>query len=62
MLSVFVLDFKNHNLNLIKFSSFFVHFSKSGVTDYYAQDDQHALHIARRIVKNVNYQKNPGVR
>ncbi|CAG2191305.1 E6.4.1.4B [Mytilus edulis] len=28
-----------------------LHCSKSGVTDYYAQDDEHALHIARRIIK-----------
>ncbi|RXG70137.1 Methylcrotonoyl-CoA carboxylase beta chain, mitochondrial [Armadillidium vulgare] len=34
-----------------------VHCSKSGVTDYYAQDDTHAIHIARRIVKNLNRKK-----
>ncbi|KAK2164139.1 hypothetical protein LSH36_68g06013 [Paralvinella palmiformis] len=34
---------------------------KSGVTDYYATDDQHALHLARRVVKNLNYNKSPQV-
>ena len=29
----------------------------SGVTDYYAVDDFHALHMARQCVKNINYQK-----
>ncbi|XP_063437598.1 methylcrotonoyl-CoA carboxylase beta chain, mitochondrial-like [Mytilus trossulus] len=38
-----------------------LHCSKSGVTDYYAQDDEHALHIARRIIKNINYCKDPKV-
>lgn len=28
--------------------------SKSGVTDYYALDDMHALHLARRAVRNLN--------
>jgi len=31
------------------------------VTDYYATDDQHALHLARRIVTNLNYVKKPMV-
>jgi len=30
---------------------------KSGVTDYYAVDDEHALHVTRRIVGNLNYEK-----
>ncbi|MBW01590.1 Methylcrotonoyl-CoA carboxylase beta chain, mitochondrial, partial [Eschrichtius robustus] len=30
---------------------------KSGVSDYYALDDNHALHLARKIVRNLNYQK-----
>lgn len=30
---------------------------KSGVTDYYAIDDEHALHLARRVVGNLNYEK-----
>uniref|UniRef100_A0A2C9L9Y5 CoA carboxyltransferase C-terminal domain-containing protein n=1 Tax=Biomphalaria glabrata TaxID=6526 RepID=A0A2C9L9Y5_BIOGL len=34
---------------------------ESGVTDHYAQDEVHALHIARRVVKNLNYRKDPGV-
>ncbi|XP_064644987.1 methylcrotonoyl-CoA carboxylase beta chain, mitochondrial-like [Lineus longissimus] len=38
-----------------------LHCSKSGVTDYYAHDDLHALHITRRCIKNLNYKKNPGV-
>ncbi len=38
-----------------------LHCRKSGVTDYYAEDDTHALHLARRIVKNLNYQKCPSV-
>ena len=29
----------------------------SGVTDHYAEDDQHALAIARRIVSNLNIRK-----
>ncbi len=38
-----------------------VHCKTSGVTDHYAQDDAHALSIARDIVKNLNWTKNPGV-
>lgn len=38
-----------------------VHCRKSGVTDYYAHDDEHALHLARRIVRNLNYEKKPTV-
>lgn len=38
-----------------------LHCSKSGVTDYFAQDDSHGLHIARRIINNLNYTKNPNV-
>ncbi|KAI8764468.1 methylcrotonoyl-CoA carboxylase beta chain, mitochondrial [Biomphalaria glabrata] len=38
-----------------------LHCSESGVTDHYAQDEVHALHIARRVVKNLNYRKDPGV-
>jgi len=30
---------------------------KSGVTDYCAIDDEHALHLARRIIGNLNYEK-----
>lgn len=32
-------------------------FRKSGVTDHYAVDDLHALHLARRAVGNLNYVK-----
>ncbi|KAF7687429.1 hypothetical protein HF521_014657 [Silurus meridionalis] len=34
-----------------------LHCSKSGVTDHYALDDDHALHLARKAVRNLNYQK-----
>lgn len=34
-----------------------LHCSSSGVTDYCALDDQHALHLARQIVKNTNRRK-----
>uniref|UniRef100_A0A9L0TDA8 Methylcrotonyl-CoA carboxylase subunit 2 n=1 Tax=Equus caballus TaxID=9796 RepID=A0A9L0TDA8_HORSE len=30
---------------------------QSGVTDHYALDDNHALHLTRKIVRNLNYQK-----
>jgi len=36
-----------------------VHSRTSGVTDYYAQDDVHALGLARRIVANLNTVKQP---
>ncbi|KAL3288129.1 hypothetical protein HHI36_002578 [Cryptolaemus montrouzieri] len=37
-----------------------LHCSTSGVTDHYALDDKHALHVAREIVKNLNLtMKNP---
>merc|ERR1719225_470953 len=38
-----------------------LHCSTSGVTDHYAVDDEHALHLARRVVANLNYVKNPAV-
>ncbi|HTO82610.1 MAG TPA: carboxyl transferase domain-containing protein [Methylomirabilota bacterium] len=38
-----------------------VHSRTSGVTDHYAQDDTHALGIARRIVGHLNRVKVPGV-
>ena len=34
-----------------------LHCSRSGVTDHYALDDEHALHLARRVVTNLNYTK-----
>ena len=34
-----------------------LHCSRSGVTDHYAIDDTHALHIARRVVANLNRHK-----
>jgi len=36
-----------------------VHCRISGVADHYAQDDRHALQIARQIVANLNYVKQP---
>ncbi|MCA8931271.1 MAG: methylcrotonoyl-CoA carboxylase [Rhodospirillaceae bacterium] len=36
-----------------------VHSRTSGVTDHYAQDDAHALAIARRVVANLNWHKAP---
>ncbi|GBP27253.1 Probable methylcrotonoyl-CoA carboxylase beta chain, mitochondrial [Eumeta japonica] len=33
-----------------------LHCLKSGVTDHYAQDDEHALHLARNVVDNLNWQ------
>uniref|UniRef100_A0A8C4NHW8 Methylcrotonoyl-CoA carboxylase beta chain, mitochondrial n=1 Tax=Eptatretus burgeri TaxID=7764 RepID=A0A8C4NHW8_EPTBU len=34
-----------------------LHCSKSGVTDHYALDDEHALCLARRAIRNLNYKK-----
>ncbi|KAK8730613.1 hypothetical protein OTU49_007837, partial [Cherax quadricarinatus] len=36
-----------------------LHCGKSGVTDHYALDDTHALHLARRIVRTLNRTKVP---
>ena len=38
-----------------------VHARKSGVADHYAQDDHHALSIARRIVSHLNVAKSPDI-
>lgn len=38
-----------------------VHCRISGVADHYANDDQHALQIARRIVANLNRRKTLGI-
>ncbi|TKD11993.1 MAG: methylcrotonoyl-CoA carboxylase, partial [Mesorhizobium sp.] len=38
-----------------------VHTRLSGVADHYALDDEHALAIARRIVKNLNRKKEIGL-
>uniref|UniRef100_A0A8C6PK61 methylcrotonoyl-CoA carboxylase n=1 Tax=Nothobranchius furzeri TaxID=105023 RepID=A0A8C6PK61_NOTFU len=35
-----------------------LHCKKSGVTDHYALDDNHALHLARKTVRRLNYRKN----
>ena len=34
-----------------------LHCAQSGVTDHYALDDTHALHIARNVVSNLNRKK-----
>lgn len=34
-----------------------VHCRTSGVADYYAQNDEHALALTRRLIANLNYQK-----
>ncbi|KAJ8263013.1 hypothetical protein COCON_G00154700 [Conger conger] len=34
-----------------------LHCRKSGVTDHYALDDSHALHLARKAVRSLNYLK-----
>ncbi|XP_050700035.1 methylcrotonoyl-CoA carboxylase beta chain, mitochondrial-like [Eriocheir sinensis] len=38
-----------------------LHCGKSGVTDHYALDDTHALHLTRRIVRTLNRTKQPQV-
>lgn len=38
-----------------------VHARKSGVVDHYAQDDHHALSIARRVVANLNIKKSADI-
>lgn len=38
-----------------------LHCGKSGVTDHYALDDTHALHLTRRIVRTLNHSKTPQV-
>ena len=38
-----------------------VHCKISGVADHYALDDQHALYLARRCVKSLNYRKDPTI-
>ncbi len=38
-----------------------VHSRMSGVTDYYAENDEHALHLARRTVANLNRRKEVGL-
>lgn len=38
-----------------------VHCKISGVADHYALDEQHALYLARRCIKNLNYKKDPTI-
>ena len=38
-----------------------VHSKKSGVTDHLAEDDKHALQIARNIVSTFNKKKHSGI-
>jgi 3-methylcrotonyl-CoA carboxylase beta subunit len=39
-----------------------LHTSRSGVADHFAQDDMHALHLARRVMANLNIRKQVSVR
>jgi 3-methylcrotonyl-CoA carboxylase beta subunit len=34
-----------------------LHCGRSGVTDYYAQDEQHALQLTRQVIANLPYDK-----
>ena len=34
-----------------------LHCSVSGVSDYFAENDEHALHITRKIISNLNWKK-----
>ena len=43
----------------IRFTSLIA--AKSGVTDYYAVDDEHAIYLARQSIKNLNRVKDPQV-
>lgn len=38
-----------------------LHCSLSGVTDHFAHNDKHALHISREIIRRLNYTKKPDV-
>ena len=38
-----------------------VHCKVSGVADHYALDDHHALYLARRCIKTINYKKQPNI-
>lgn len=38
-----------------------LHCTTSGVTDHYALDDRHALHLARRVISNLNLKKSPAI-
>jgi 3-methylcrotonyl-CoA carboxylase beta subunit len=39
-----------------------IHCRNSGVADHYAENDAHALHVARSIVSNLNRIKNPEIK
>lgn len=39
-----------------------VHCRNSGVADHYAEDDAHALHLARSVVSTLNRTKNPQIK
>lgn len=39
-----------------------LHCKTSGVTDHYAQSDEHALYLTRQVVANLNWSKKPNVR
>ncbi|CAB3364544.1 Hypothetical predicted protein [Cloeon dipterum] len=38
-----------------------LHCTTSGVTDHYALDDKHAIHLARRVISNLNRNKKPQI-
>ncbi|XP_065353911.1 methylcrotonoyl-CoA carboxylase beta chain, mitochondrial [Cloeon dipterum] len=38
-----------------------LHCTTSGVTDHYALDDKHAIHLARRVISNLNRNKKPRI-
>lgn len=39
-----------------------IHCRTSGVADHYAENDAHALHLARTIISNLNRNKNPNIK
>ncbi|MCB9061754.1 MAG: methylcrotonoyl-CoA carboxylase [Halobacteriovoraceae bacterium] len=38
-----------------------VHTHESGVADYFAEDEEHALHLGRNIIENLNYKSEGGL-
>jgi hypothetical protein len=55
MILIWCLFYSNQQLHVIEIIISFC--STSGVTDHYALDDAHALHIARQAVRNLNRAK-----
>ena len=61
-LTLYLSLFQFVSYNDVKFFLIFpISYRKSGVTDHYAVDDLHALHLARRAVGNLNLVKKPDV-